>query len=283
MNDSDFEFLASMLKERSGLVVTKDKLYLLESRLLPLAKDQQLDGLEGLITALRAPGSDSLKEQVTEAMTTNESFFFRDQTPFDNFKEVVLPELLERNAARKQIRIWCCAASTGQEPYSLAMLLSEEAAKLRDWRVEILATDISGEVLEKAKVGLYSQFEVQRGLPITLLAKYFAESGSMWQIDSALRAMVTYKPFNLLDNMTHLGQFDMVFCRNVLIYFDVDAKTEILGRISRQMSAGGSLFLGAAETVIGVTDDFVPVKGRRGLYALQGAASSADVPLVAGA
>ena len=201
-------------------------------------------------------------------MTTNESFFFRDIKPFDQFRDIVLPHLLETREDKKFFRIWSAACSSGQEPYSLAMIMRELGDKLSGWRYEIMATDLSTEMLEKAKSGIYSQFEVQRGLPIQLLMKYFTQDGDKWRIDPSLGTDITYREFNLLGSPTGLGQFDVVFCRNVLIYFDQDTKGEVLDRISSQMSDDGALYLGGAETVLGVSDKFKPVPGQRGLYSL---------------
>jgi chemotaxis protein methyltransferase CheR len=199
-------------------------------------------------------------------MTTNESFFFRDKSPFDLFRDAVMPALLAARAAQRQIRIWCAAASTGQEPYSLAMCLHEMGERTAGWRIEVLATDLSTEVLEKAKAGLYSQFEVQRGLPIGLLVKYFTQVGELWEIAPDIRRMVQYRSLNLLNDFSHLGTFDVVFCRNVLIYFDQETKVDVLDRIARIVPADGYLVLGAAETVVGLTDAFKPLPERRGLY-----------------
>jgi len=268
MNQTDFELLSSILKERSGLVLTPDKTYLLESRLVPVARKRGMAGLEDLVAAIRKSKDEAVLSDVTEAMTTNESFFFRDQKPFEIFEQNILPGLLESRAGKKHIRIWCAAASTGQEPYSLAMVLKENAARLAGWRIEILATDLSNEVLEKAKSGLYSQFEVQRGLPIQFLVKYFNQVNEMWQIDSSIRGMVQYKPLNLLDNFSSIGTFDVVFCRNVLIYFDQNTKAKVLERTAQIMPSDGKLFLGGAETVLGVTDKFKPVDGMRGVYTI---------------
>jgi chemotaxis protein methyltransferase CheR len=211
-------------------------------------------------------GPASQVAQVVEAMTTNETFFFRDKVPFDHFRELIVPELLKARASRKAIRIWCAAGSTGQEPYSLAMCLKEMAAALAGWRVEILATDLSQEVLEKSRSGRYSQFEVQRGLPIQLLVKYFKQSGEFWQINADIRAMVQHRQINLLHDFSQLGTFDVIFCRNVLIYFDQDTKINIFNRLAKAMEPDGFLVLGAAETVVGLTDAFQPHAERRGLY-----------------
>ncbi len=266
MKTEDFDFLAGMLKEKSGLMLTPDKVYLLESRLTPLARKRGLDTLDALVQKLRMRGDQSLVKDVTEAMTTNESFFFRDNTPFDLFKNHVMPAMQTARSSQKRLRIWCAAASTGQEPYSLAILLRENWMKWKDWRIEIVGTDICTQVLDKARKGEYSQFEVQRGLPIQLLIKYFTQEGDVWRISDDIRNMVTYKPFNLLDNFASLGSFDVIFCRNVLIYFDQPTKSGVLDRMSKVLGSDGALFLGAAETVLGITDAFRPVRGQRGLY-----------------
>ena len=268
MKPDDFQFMANMLKQRSGLVLNEDKAYLLESRLMPVARAHGIKGVDELIADIRASKKEDLIVEVTEAMTTNESFFFRDIKPFDLFKEHVLPHVLEKCASKKSVRIWCAAASNGQEPYSLAMILKEEAARLAGWRIEIVGTDISRQVLAKAEKGLYSQFEVQRGLPITLLVKYFDKQEDQWQLKPDIRSMVTYKYYNLLDDLTGLGHFDVVFCRNVLIYFDQVTKGKVLDGISKLMPDYGMLFLGGAETVLGISDKFKPVQGQRGVYEL---------------
>ncbi len=268
MNKSDFDFLSSLLRQRSGLVLNDDKAYLLESRLGPVARKHGLAAIGDIVAQLRARPASPLEKDVIEAMTTNESFFFRDQKPFDQFKDIVLPQLLQARAGQRSIRIWSAACSSGQEPYTLAMLLKEQAAKLQGWRVEIVATDLSTAILDKAKEGLYSQFEVQRGLPITMLVKYFTQVGDRWQISPELRSMVSYRTFNLLDDPRSLGRFDVVFLRNVLIYFDQPTKTKVLERVAKLMPADGYLYLGGAETVLGITEKFQVLAGQRGLYGL---------------
>jgi len=262
----DYDFLRTFLKQRSGLVLSNDKQYLIESRLMPIVRKQGLSGLSELVQKLKAPGSEALAAPVTEAMTTNESFFFRDKTPFDHFKEVMLPSLLKARAVKKHIRIWCAAASTGQEPYSLAMILKEMGPQIAGWRIEIIGTDLSGEVLERAKAGVYTQFEVQRGLPIQMLLKYFTQNGDQWTISPEIRSMVHYRTLNLLNDFSALGQFDIVYCRNVLIYFDQPTKIDVLNRTAKLTASDGYLLLGAAETVVGLTDSFKPIPDRRGLY-----------------
>lgn len=264
MTPADYDFLRKFLKEKSGLDLSADKQYLVESRLVPLARKANLAGIDELVQKIKF-GS-PLGAEVVEAMTTNETFFFRDKTPFDHLRDVVMPEMIQARSARRSLRIWCAAASTGQEPYSIAMVIKEMSAQLAGWRIEIVGTDISQQVLEKSKAGLYTQFEVQRGLPIQLLVKYFKQVGDMWQIAPELRAMIQYKPLNLLTDFSHLGKFDIIFCRNVLIYFDQDMKSQIFGRLSKCMEPDGFLALGAAETVVGLTDAFKPHADKRGLY-----------------
>ena len=265
MNPPDYEYLRKLLRDHSGLDLSTDKQYLIESRLLPLARRAGLAEIGDLVQKLRS-GSAALVTQVVEAMTTNETFFFRDKIPFEHFRDAIMPGILSTRAHRKSIRIWCAACSTGQEPYSLAMSLKELGAALAGWRIEILATDLSQEVLEKSKAGIYSQFEVQRGLPIQLLVKYFKQQGELWQINADIRAMVQQRQLNLLHDFSQLGVFDVIFCRNVLIYFDQETKTNVFGRLARAIEPDGFLMLGAAETVVGLTEAFKPVPDKRGLY-----------------
>jgi len=262
----DYEYLRKLLRERSGLVLAPEKQYLIESRLMPVARRASCASITDLVRRLREPGSEPLKAEITEAMTINESFFFRDKIPFDRFRDTVLPALLSARAHTKRFRIWCAAASTGQEPYSLAMMLKSVQEKFSGWRIEILATDISHDVLEKARAGIYSQFEVQRGLPIQMLMQHFEQVGEQWRLSEAIRKMVQFRQLNLLADFAALGTFDVVFCRNVLIYFDQATKTGVLERIYRQLAPDGFLLMGAAETVVGLTDIFVPLAEKRGLY-----------------
>ena len=266
MTPQDFDYLRKMLRERSGLVLSAEKQYLAESRLLPVARKHGLNGLTELVASLKAAIAAPLTVEVVEAMTTNESFFFRDKVPFELFRTVIMPALMAARAREKRIRIWCAAAATGQEPYSLAMSLKAIGPALAGWRVEIVATDLSNEVLDKAKAGIYSQFEVQRGLPIQQLVKFFTQVGEAWQIAEEIRAMVKFRPLNLLNDFSSLGTFDLVFCRNVLIYFDQETKVGVLNRMASQMPSDGFLILGAAETVVGLTSAFKPMPDTRGLY-----------------
>ncbi len=279
MNVSDFELITSLLKERSGLVLSKDKAYLLESRLNPVARKWQFKGFDELAEAVRVGKDETLLRDVTEAMTTNESFFFRDSKPFDQFRDMVLPHMLKHRANARSLRIWSAACSNGQEPYSLCMILKDFATQLSGWTIEIVATDLSTEVLAKAAEGAYSQFEVQRGLPINYLMKFFRQEGDRWIIADEIRKMVSFKKFNLLQDPTSLGRFDVVFLRNVLIYFDQETKSAVLSKVAKLMPDDGFLYLGGAETVLGISDQFQLIPGERGVYGL---ISRSEAKLAAG-
>jgi chemotaxis protein methyltransferase CheR len=276
----DYEFLRRLLKERSGLDLSPDKQYLVESRLIPLARKVGLPGISELVQKMKA-GSEALASDVVEAMTTNETFFFRDKVPFDHLRDTMMPALLQARSSRRSLRIWCAASSTGQEPYSIAMCLKELGAALAGWRVEIIGTDLSQAVLEKSRAGIFSQFEVQRGLPIQLLVKHFTQVGELWQINPDIRAMVQYRQLNLLHDFAQLGTFDVIFCRNVLIYFDQETKVRIFERLAKAVEPDGFMVLGAAESVVGISDAFRPYPERRGLYrpnATRAMRSGATVP-----
>jgi chemotaxis protein methyltransferase CheR len=278
----DYEYLRKLLKDNSGLDLSADKQYLIESRLLPLSRKCGVAGISELVLKMKG-GSAAIITQVVEAMTTNETFFFRDKVPFDHFRDAIMPEILQARAGRRSIRIWCAAGSTGQEPYSLAMCLKEMSAATSGWRIEILATDLSQDVLEKSKAGIYSQFEVQRGLPIQMLVKYFKQTGELWQVNPDIRAMVQHRQLNLLHDFSQLGTFDVIFCRNVLIYFDQDTKINIFNRLAKITESDGFLVLGAAETVVGLTDAYKPFPERRGLYRPNGARATPAKILATGA
>lgn len=279
MTPTNYRALADLLKARSGIVLAADKQYLIETRLLPIARSAGIDGLDALVAAMLRPGGAALTTRVVEAMTTNETFFFRDSVPFEHLTQVMVPTLTK---SRKRLRIWCAAASTGQEPYSIAMALKEMGPVLAGCDVEIVATDLNAAVLDKAKAAAYSQFEVQRGLPIRHLVKYFKQNGDSWHLDATVKGMVRFRTFNLLDNYAGLGRFDIIFCRNVLIYFDRETKTDMLERMGALLPEDGYLVLGAAETVVGLTERLRPVPDRRGLYAPAPRTAAAPVPLMAG-
>jgi len=266
MSQAAFSALAALLHARSGLVLGPDKLYLVETRLGALMKREGLGDLGALVGRLSAPAGEALAREVVELMTTNETFFFRDGKPFEHVRTSALRRLHAARPAGQPIRIWSAACSSGQEAYSLAMIVAEARPWLGDRRVEILGTDLSREVLARAREGLYSQFEVQRGLPIQLLVKHFRQEGTAWRLSEAIRSMVTWREGNLLGDLRALGRFDIVFCRNVLIYFDQPTKARVLDAIAAQMPPDGVLYLGGAETVLGITDRFAAVAGERGVY-----------------
>lgn len=266
MRITDFEIYQDLLKQKSGLILTPDKSYLLDSRLNPVVKKWKYASLDAMTDVLRAMPPKNLVNDIVEAMTTNETSFFRDTKPFETFKSFILPYFRSQTRPKK-LRIWSAASSSGQESYSLSMLLKEEAASIPGWQFEIMATDISYDILAQAREGLFTQFEVQRGLPIQYLMKYFVQEEDKWRLKPEIKNMVKFEYFNLLDKMTGLGQFDIVFCRNVLIYFDQPTKKTVLENIAKQLAPDGFLFLGGAETVLGLTDAFAAVPGQRALYA----------------
>lgn len=273
-----FASIAALLHARSGLVLGPDKLYLLDTRLRPILKREGLHGLADLALRLRAPGAEDLAREVVEAMTTNESFFFRDEKPFTHLRDVALPRLAAARAPGSVLRLWSAAASCGQEAYSLAMLLAEHpfAGALR---AEILGTDIAREPLARARAGIYTSFEVQRGLPAAMLRRHFVRHGAGWRVGDALRAAVRFQEWNLLSDLRPLGRFDVVFLRNVLIYFDVPTRARVLDKVARQMAPDGVLYLGGAETALGVTELLVPVPGGHGAYAPKPAAQATADPM----
>lgn len=266
MKPENFTYISKLAKDESGLVLTEKKIYLLDSRLMPIARKMEIETLDELIERIRVRPEPPLVKEVVEALTTNETLFFRDNGPFDRLKENVLPDIMAARGAQKSFRIWSAAASSGQEPYSLAIILSEMAAKMHGWNFEIVGTDLSTEILAKAEAGQYSQFEIQRGMPVQLLVKYFKQEGASWVINDDLRAKVKFMPANLLEDQRGLGQFDIVFCRNVLIYFDPETKGKVLDMIADMMPDDGRLFLGAAETVLGLTEKFKAIPDVRGVY-----------------
>jgi chemotaxis protein methyltransferase CheR len=261
-----FETLSNLLKTRSGLIIGMDKLYLLETRLASLVKREKLTDLNGLAERLRRPGSDALAREVVEAMTTNESFFFRDDKPFQHFRTQALARMVAARPPGSQLRVWSAASSSGQEAYSLAMIVAESAAVLAGRKVEIVGTDIARDQLTRAREGIYSQFEVQRGLPVQMLMRYFKKEDSNWRIADSIRAMAQFREYNLLSDLRSLGKFDVVFCRNVLIYFDQATKSRVLEAIAGLMPPDGLLYLGGAETVLGITSRFAPMPNERGVY-----------------
>ena len=261
-----FETLATLLKTRSGLIIGTDKLYLLETRLAAIVKREKLADLNALAEALRRPGSDALAREVVEAMTTNESFFFRDDKPFAHFRTHALARLAAARSTATPLRVWSAASSSGQEAYSLAMIVAESTALLGGRKVEIVGTDIARDQLTRAREAVYSQFEVQRGLPVQMLMRYFRKEDSNWRLADNIRALAQFREYNLLSDLRPLGRFDIVFCRNVLIYFDQPTKARVLEAIAGVMPPDGLLYLGGAETVLGITSRFAAMPNERGVY-----------------
>ena len=279
MQQQSFDSLCAYLKRTSGLILDQSKQYLIESRVLPIVKREKLGGLADLVLILERGTNQALAKEVVEAMTINETYFFRDRTPFDKFRDVVLPKIISARQSERSLRVWVAAASTGQEPYSLAMILDEMSNKMPGWRVELVATDIAEPQLAKARSATYTQFEVQRGLSTAHLLRYFTQQGDSWQAIEALRNKVQFRQFNLLSDFAILGRFDVIFCRNVLIYFDVATKSDILKRMSRLLAPDGALVLGASESVIGLGTDFAPDTEHRAFHTRGGVGAALGQPI----
>lgn len=270
MQAQDFQYLSDIIKQRSGLALSDDKAYLIESRLLPIARTHNLPDIAQLCNLIRSRPNEVLLTEITEAMTTNESSFYRDIKPYEALRDIVFPMIMARSSAHKSMRIWSAACSTGQEPYTISMCIKEDAAKLAGWNFDIIATDLAKKVVDKAKEGIYSQFEAQRGLPIQMLLKYFSSlPDTSWQIKDSIRSMVQFKLQNLLADYSALGKFDIIFCRNVLIYFDDQTKAQITEKMARSLTVGGIIIIGSTESLIDPKGLFVPLDNFRGAYKLK--------------
>ena len=265
LSSDDYQYLCDLLKARSGISLKNDKGYFIDSRLLPVARENSLKSMEELISALRS-GRPGLANQIVHAMMTHETFFFRDGKPFKIFEDSFLPFFKKERSYEKHLKVWCAGCSSGQEPYSLAMIMKENAKKFSSWKVDILGTDISPTIIEKAKKARFTQFEAQRGLPDGLLKKYFKETDCDWQLNSQLRNAVKFQVRNLMDDFREIGPFDIIFCRNVLVYFDPATKARVLEKISDVLAPDGYLVLGASETVLGFSDRYTSLEGKRGIY-----------------
>lgn len=252
MNKADFQFYQKLLLERSGLSLSQDKIYLLNTRLEPLVQKFGLSQLSGLTELLRKKHDPRVISAVVQAMTTNETLFFRDNKPFTYLKEHMFPALMKKNAATKIIHLWSAACSSGQEPYSMAIVARDFFRAYPDWRVQITATDIAEDCLAQAREGVYSQFEIQRGLTMKIMLENFTQEKTQWKVRDELKRMINFSYFNLLDPMTGMGNFDVIFCRNVLIYFDKEMKKSVLKRLAERMHPGGFLMLGSCESLIGL-------------------------------
>jgi len=260
LNAGEFDYIRALVRARSAIVLEPDKLYLAEARLAPLARTTGFRTLNDLVAHLRAVPENRLHQQVVEKMATTETSFFRDLHPFEVLRRDVLPPLLRNRSTTHALNIWCGACSSGQEPYSVALLLREHFPELRSWTVRILASDLSAEMLERAQRGRYTQMEVNRGLPARLLVKHFHKVGNDWQISDELRGMVEFSRFNLLDAWPAFPPIDICYVRNVLIYFDVESKKQILAKVRRILRLDGHLFLGGAETTLHLDDAFERVQ-----------------------
>lgn len=258
INTGTFDFLCNYIRDKSAIVLEPSKAYLVESRLNPVARDNGLASLEDLVSALKKPSNRELSRQVIDAMTTNESSFFRDLQPFEALKSTIIPELMERRAKERTLNIWSNACSSGQEVYSIAMLLRESFPALNGWKVRLIASDLSSAILKKAQEGIFNQTEVNRGLPMPMLLKYFTKSGIQWQIKEDVRKSIEFKEVNLIETWpSWLPAMDIVFLRNVLIYFSPETKTTILNKVHRALKPDGCLFLGGAETTMNLDTKFV--------------------------
>ena len=252
-----FNFIANLVRIKSAIVLESGKAYLVESRLTPVARELGLEGISELVSELQKPGSLKLTQRVVEAMTTNETSFFRDIHPFTALKEKILPNLIQRRAKEKSLSIWSNACSSGQEPYTIAMLIAEHFPMLKDWKVRIISSDLSSQILDRARLGVFNQTEVNRGLPMSFLLKYFTKNGSQWKIRDDIRKMVEFRELNLVEPFpTLLPAMDIVFLRNVLIYFSPSTKSEILKKVHKVMQKDSYLFLGGSETTMNLNVSF---------------------------
>jgi chemotaxis protein methyltransferase CheR len=256
ISPEDFGFLRDLVMKEAAILLEPGKEYLATSRLEPVARKEGLDGIPGLVKALRTHNP-KLREQVVDAMTTNETLWFRDAHPFETLRTTVLPQLIDSRANTRTLDIWCAAASTGQEPYTIAMLIKESFPQLASWKVRITGTDISPTALDKAKHGQYSQMEMGRGLPAKYMVNYFTRAGVNYQINPNIRAMVDFKLFNLAGIWAPMGPFDLIFIRNVLIYFSQETKGQIINKAERLLRPDGKLFLGSTESLLNIPNDLV--------------------------
>jgi chemotaxis protein methyltransferase CheR len=247
VSPADLAHLADLLHRRSGLTIGADRARLIESKLAPVAQRFGFRNCNALFAELPYP-HEELAQAITEAMTVNESSFFRDRAPFDYFRDTMIPALCAARAGKRRLRIWCAAAATGQEAYSLAMLLDDMGLAADGWKIDLIATDLSQAAIARAREGVYSQYEVQRGLPVQRLVADFSQDGPNWRIAERLRRMVSFRAFNLLDHYGWLGEMDAIFCRNALMYFDAHSKAAILAKLAEILAPDGTLVLGANES-----------------------------------
>lgn len=266
MNVNAFEYICNLVRDKSAIVLEPNKTYLVESRLSPVARANGLGSIDELVDALRRPGATRLTQAVVEAMTTNETSFFRDLHPFDALKSVIIPGLIAKRSTERTLNIWSNACSSGQEVYTIAMLLKENFPELGGWKVRLIASDLSTQILDKAREGVFNQTEVNRGLPMPMLLKYFQKNGLTWQIKEEIRKMVEFRQVNLVEAFPQLPNMDVVFLRNVLIYFSPETKRDILAKVRRVMRPDGCLFLGGAETTMNLEVPFEREQAGKATY-----------------
>lgn len=280
LTPANFNFVAKLVREQCGLILEPGKEYLVKSRLWPVAQKHQFADVDQLIERLRAAGLKEMVTEVVEAMVTTETSFFRDVHPFETLRKIVLPQLIERRRSQRQLNIWCAASASGQEPYSIAMLLHEYFPELAGWQIHLSATDISQEMLTRSRAARYSQVEVNRGLPIQLLLKWFRQEGGSWLLDDRVRHSVRFSHLNLVQSWPAMPAWDLVFLRNVMIYFENEAKSLILARVARLMRSDGYLVLGGAETTLNLNDSFLRVESlKSGFYQLKSPSPSQQASL----
>lgn len=270
MDAGNFTYLCDLLRSKCGISLGEDKRYLVDSRLLPLVRRMGLDDINALIEEVKRRQDRNVVQEIIEAMTTNETSFFRDNRPFDQFRDIVLPKVVEMPGST--VKVWSAASSSGQEAYSLSMLMLENSTKMKGKGFSVTGTDIDHAIIKRAEEASYTQFEVQRGLPITLLMKYFVqhkEMGEKWVLKDDVKKHVRFKYLNLLESYAAMGKFHVIFCRNVLIYFEPEIKSQILNKLAAQMEKGGFLYLGSSETITDLTDKFTIFEDTRGLYVLK--------------
>lgn len=278
VQSEDFDYIRTLLKAYSGVSLEDDKKYLVEVRLSPLYGEMKVESIAEIVEVLRRDNNSAIRERVLNSLLTNETYFFRDIHPFEMLRAELLPELFAARAAKKRLRIWSGACSTGQEPYSIAMIVNDLLARFPGFRVEIIATDIAEENLERAKAGQYSQAEVNRGLPAQMLVRHFTKKEAVWEINESIRDMVTFCKLNLFEAWVGIESADVILLRNVLIYFDQDAKKKILARIRRHVVEDGAVILGSSETVLGLSEEFHIVHtGKASLYRPKAAECNAAV------
>jgi len=276
MNPAEIKIVRDLVLNRSGIVLDEGKEYLIEARLGALAKSSGMASASELVSGCSKPNGKAIERNIVDAMTTNETSFFRDIHPFELLKKQVLPDLIAQNATKRTLNVWCAASSTGQEPYTLAMTMRDNFPQLLSWKINFIASDLSRDVLNRACAGRYSQLEINRGLPATMLVKYFRKDGQEWEIKPDMRAMIDFREINLLEAWPLMPALDLVFIRNVLIYFNTETKKKILGRIRNLMQPAGYLFLGGAETTLNIDDNFERMQAdKSGCYRLRNRVAAA--------